>query len=234
MTEVLEIAAGKALFHEGDPADVAYFLVSGKVEVSVQHDGARKVLAVLEANSLVGEMGLIDPAPRMATAIALERTCYRVITASVMSKLCAAAPTLSVHILRSLIRTARLRAGLPAFLSDEAGDRVDRIDDVFLDRRSYRKGETIFEQGDPSKGLYLIQDGEIDIRRIGSNHSLRVYRPGEAFGERGPLDNSPRAASAIALTRATCVFISSERFNEALRSTPPILVGLMRIYIKAY
>jgi CRP-like cAMP-binding protein len=234
MQDVIKIKAGSTLFRQGDHADVAYFVISGRVEVSVTKNGERRVLDVISANTIVGEMGLIDPAPRMATATAIEPTEYRIVTASTLTKLVASAPTLAVHILRSLIRTARLRVGLPAFLQGEGEEKVEKIDDGFLDRRMYKPDEVIFREGDDANGLYLVQSGEIDIRRAGSTESLRVFIPGEVFGERALLDRTPRTADAIALTLSACAFISTDRFNEVLRQTPPILVGLMRIYIKSY
>ncbi len=234
MNDVIKIKAGSTLFRQGDHADVAYFVISGRVEVSVVKQGERKVLDVVSANTIIGEMGLIDPAPRMATATAIEPTEYRIITANALTKLVSSAPTLAVHILRSLIRTARLRVGLPAFLQEEGGEKVEKIDDGFLDRRVYKPSEVIFRQGDEAKGLFLVQSGEVDIRHAGGAESLRVFIAGEVFGERALLDRSPRTADAIALTIASCAFISTDRFNEVLRQTPPILLGLMRIYIKSY
>jgi len=234
MQDVMKIAAGSTLFRQGDHADVAYFVISGRVEVSITKHGERRVLDVISSNTIVGEMGLIDPAPRMATATAIDPTEYRVITAAALSKLVASAPTLTVHILRSLIRTARLRVGLPAFLQGEGEEKVEKIDDGFLDRRVYKPGEVIFREGDQANGLFLVQSGEIDIRHTGSSESLRVFIAGEVFGERALLDRTPRTADAISLTTSACAFISTDRFNEVLRQTPPILVGLMRIYIKAY
>jgi len=232
--DVHKLNAGATLFRQGDHADVAYFVTSGRVEISVIKDGERQVLDVVSANSMIGEMGLIDPAPRMATATAIEPTEFRTITAQALAKMIESAPPLAVHILRSLIRTARLRVGLPAFLGDELSDRISKIDDGFLDRRVFRPGDVIFREGDTANGLFLIQSGEIDIRRAGKSDSLRVFIAGEVFGERALFDKSPRAADAIAITTSACAFISLERFNEIIKQTPPILVGLMRIYIKAY
>ena len=234
MQDVIQIKAGSTLFRQGDHADVAYFVISGRVEISITKNGERRVLDVISSNTIVGEMGLIDPAPRMATATAIEPTEYRVVTAAALSKLVTSAPTLAVHILRSLIRTARLRVGLPAFLQGEGEEKIEKIDDGFLDRRLYKPDEVIFREGDQAKGLFLVQSGEIDIRYAHSPGSLRVFIPGEVFGERALLDRSPRTADAISLTISSCAFISAERFNEVMRQTPPILVGLMRIYIKSY
>jgi putative ABC transport system ATP-binding protein len=64
-------------------------------------------------------------------------------------------------------------------------------------------GEVLFEQGDVSDLVYVVESGEIEIFRVNAADEhvrLTVVPPGGYFGELGPLLNLPRSASA----RATC------------------------------
>ena len=58
------IAAGEYLFREGDPPDCAYVIDSGQIEVSTEKDGRKLVLSHLGAGDLLGEMAVLDDAPR--------------------------------------------------------------------------------------------------------------------------------------------------------------------------
>ncbi len=61
------------LFHAGDAGDGCYFLRAGAVKASVvARDGQERLLAVLGPGSLIGELSLIDSAPRSATIAALK------------------------------------------------------------------------------------------------------------------------------------------------------------------
>ena len=62
------------IFREGDNGDCAYIIESGIVEVSVQKDDCKLVIATLGQGDLIGEMAIIDELPRTATARALEAT----------------------------------------------------------------------------------------------------------------------------------------------------------------
>ncbi len=62
-------------------------------------------------------------------------------------------------------------------------------------------GQVLFEQGDRSDLVYVVEDGEIEIyatRADGSDEVLSVIGPGRYFGELGPMLNLPRSASARA------------------------------------
>ena len=59
-------AAGQTIFSEGDPGDTMYVVVEGEVELLVKG----KPVDHLGAGGVLGEMALLDSAPRTATAVA--------------------------------------------------------------------------------------------------------------------------------------------------------------------
>ena len=61
------IKAGTVIFQEGDKADGLFIIKSGQVGIRL----GNRSLAELNANSIFGEMALIDDAPRSATAVAV-------------------------------------------------------------------------------------------------------------------------------------------------------------------
>ena len=67
-------AAGEMIFHEGDIANCAYLLKSGKVKIETQNDGKQVLLTTILPNQVFGELALLDASPRSATATAIEAT----------------------------------------------------------------------------------------------------------------------------------------------------------------
>jgi CRP-like cAMP-binding protein len=65
----------EVLFHAGDPGEALHFIVSGWVAVYVTTPlGSTATFAILGPGETVGEMALVSPGHRTATAIALEPT----------------------------------------------------------------------------------------------------------------------------------------------------------------
>jgi signal transduction histidine kinase len=64
----LDFAHGDRLFGEGDPGGEAYVITSGEIEIIKQSVGRDVLLAVRHEGDVIGEMSLLEDAPRMATA----------------------------------------------------------------------------------------------------------------------------------------------------------------------
>lgn len=77
---------GDVLLREGDTAAMAYLIESGTVEVSKIADGRRIILNTLGPGAIVGEMALIDRAPRSATVTAIGKTVALVIDQKVFDR----------------------------------------------------------------------------------------------------------------------------------------------------
>jgi putative ABC transport system ATP-binding protein len=78
-------------------------------------------------------------------------------------------------------------------------------------------GTTIFEQGDPSDVVYVIESGAVTILRAladGGEQPLADLGPGQYFGELGPLLGYPRSASARAATDVTLTTYGAREFRQ--------------------
>lgn len=61
--------AGEVIFKEGYPSDNAYIVVDGEVEIYREPPGEEEQhLAFLKAGEMFGEYGVLDDAPRSASA----------------------------------------------------------------------------------------------------------------------------------------------------------------------
>jgi signal transduction histidine kinase len=67
----VHLARGQELFHEGGDGDRAYVLLDGALEITKSSEGRSVLLSVRQdPGELIGEMALVEHAPRMATVSA--------------------------------------------------------------------------------------------------------------------------------------------------------------------
>jgi CRP-like cAMP-binding protein len=94
---------GEVLFHEGDPGDALFVVASGAVKVVVpSEDGEEAILATLRRGDFLGELALLDGAPRSASAIALEATEVLALPRDQFRSLVAAEPAIRDALLTAL------------------------------------------------------------------------------------------------------------------------------------
>ena len=87
-----------------------------------------------------------------------------------------------------------------------------------LTRRSVKKGEVIFEEGEIGQEAYVVAKGKVRIfRRIGDNEeTLGDLGTMEMFGEMSLVDHQPRMASAKALADCELTVISRDDLDRRL------------------
>jgi len=72
---------GEVIFTEGKEGTHAYILKTGKVKITKTiRDTTPRTIATVGQGNIIGEMALIDDAPRAGSAVALEATEAMVIT----------------------------------------------------------------------------------------------------------------------------------------------------------
>jgi CRP/FNR family transcriptional regulator, cyclic AMP receptor protein len=95
--------AGATIFTQGEMRDVMYVVLAG--EVDLQQGG--KTFETASAGTLVGEMAMIDKAPRSATAIAKTDCTLVPIDERRFEFMVSETPSFAVHVMRILVDRLR-------------------------------------------------------------------------------------------------------------------------------
>ena len=69
-SEMVSFQDGDTVMCAGDNADVAYVIMQGAVDILAETDSGPKVVSTLSENQLIGELGLLNNTPRIATLVA--------------------------------------------------------------------------------------------------------------------------------------------------------------------
>lgn len=100
-------------------------------------------------------------------------------------------------------------------------------------RRHYASGSNIIQENDPGDFVFLILSGRVQISKtlepIG-RQVIRVFGPGDFFGEMSILEDKPRSAAATALESAELVLLSKAHFETLLRRFPDVALNILRTF----
>lgn len=102
-----------------------------------------------------------------------------------------------------------------------------------LERKSFKAGETVFEEGDDGDVAYLVLSGEfIAFRHEGETD--RVYSSMGAkniFGELALIRTGRRTLSVRATKDSECVIVTKDVLERVVERADPILRSLMLGYM---
>ena len=88
----------------------------------------------------------------------------------------------------------------------------------------FKKGTVIFHEGDTSKEMYFITEGEIEITKKVHNHetTLVTLTKGHFFGEMSTFVNEPRIATATAKTDSKLLVVQPDAVQSLLKVYPDV------------
>jgi CRP/FNR family cyclic AMP-dependent transcriptional regulator len=102
MSERVGFDPGKLLMRQGDPADAAYLIIEGQVEIVLETPAGQFTVATLGANEIVGDMGILGNVPRAATVRAKDRVIALRISKEPFMRMVREFPSMAVSIMQEL------------------------------------------------------------------------------------------------------------------------------------
>ena len=95
---------------------------------------------------------------------------------------------------------------------------------------SFRNEAVIFRQGDPSRGLYVVERGRVKISASsaeGREIALNLLGPGEVIGEITLVDGGPRTADAIACEPVRLLALDRADLIPFLEQSPALMLRML-------
>ena len=102
----------------------------------------------------------------------------------------------------------------------------------YMTRHTFRRGEVVFYQGDPSGKLYVVEEGWVKLSRetdSGDELLIDVFGPGSIFGEVSIFTNEPRTGTITAIEPVSVTSLSRDSFYRLVQSHPRIALGCLEI-----
>lgn len=211
--------AGDVLVKMGTEGDFFFVLTSGEVEVCIPGpDGSLEAKNVLEKGASFGEIALLFATVRSCTIRAVGQVEVHKVA--------------KVRFLRAfeksnIIQNVNFLQSVKLFEPLKIWD-IARLSQA-LTKKIYSAKEAVISQGEVGDTFYVIVQGTAEA--VVNGKVVYTYQNEGYFGELALLDDSPRAASVVAVTGLTLVCISKTEFQNSLG---PLYMTLREHAAKTY
>lgn len=124
---------------------------------------------------------------------------------------------------------AKLLSKIPIFKNLNKKE-LKTVSDILYDRK-YEAGEAIFLMNQPGAAMFIIKSGRVEIcleTPEGNKTVLAVLDEGNFFGEIALLENSPRSASAFALSNTELLAVFRSDLDKLISKEPFIAAKVMK------
>ena len=92
-------------------------------------------------------------------------------------------------------------------------------------------GERVFDIGDPSDRMYLVESGKVGIALSedpACTEFVKILAQGDCFGEMGLFDDLPRSATAHVVEDAVLLTLERDKLRSLVVGYPELGLGLLR------
>lgn len=209
---------------QGDQGDFFYVVEKGRFDVYVNPAGMTlpgpgglgNKVTTIETGGSFGELALMYNAPRAATVQSAESNC----TLWALDRV-----TFRRILMDSTFQRRRLYEGFleeVTLLSTLTKYERSKIADA-LETQKFPAGTTIIKEGDAGEAFYLLESGEAEAFKAGTENPVKHYKKGDYFGELALLNDAPRAASVVSKTDVKVATLGKDGFQRLLGPVESIM-----------
>jgi CRP/FNR family cyclic AMP-dependent transcriptional regulator len=98
--------------------------------------------------------------------------------------------------------------------------------------KDFNPGDIIFKEGERGEDLYIIIEGEVEIRKstyVSASKTLMLLQKGDIFGEMALIENKARSATAVANTTTKLLVLDKDSFDTVLEHNPDFARKMIKI-----
>ena len=220
-TQVLDLAAGRVLFKQGDTDKRTFYLVAGSVELRSDD----KVVGTVRAGTPEARVALSPSLPRQVPARAATLLQYIVIDSDLLDVLITWDQTGQYEVAE--LRTDGLDVTgdwMTTLLQTKAFHRIPpaNIQAIFMrmQRINYRARDVVIKQGAEGDYFYVVVAGKCTVTRETPLNKegikLAELGPGDSFGEEALIAEAKRNATVVMATDGTLMRLGKTDFQTLL------------------
>jgi CRP/FNR family transcriptional regulator, cyclic AMP receptor protein len=92
---------------------------------------------------------------------------------------------------------------------------------------AYSKGQTIFNEGETGRTMYVVAEGAVEVQVNGE--TIELIEKGGIFGEMALLGSALRSATAVARDETRLLVIDDQFFMHLIQQSPHFSIQVMKV-----
>lgn len=209
-------AKGIKVISQGDVGDFFYVVESGSFEVYVNKsgklesgpDGLGSKVGSVGSGGSFGELALMYNAPRAATVMSTEPSTLWALDRVTFRRILMDSAFQRRRMYEGFLEEVPLLASLTPYERSKIADA--------LETRRFPAGTTIIKEGDIGESFFILESGDAEVYKRGSDQPVTRYKKGDYFGELALLNDKPRAASVVSKTEVKVATLGKNGFQRLL------------------
>lgn len=221
----LNLPKGYVLVEEGASSDHLYVVVKGTLTVSINKGGDSIVVKEIGPNEIIGEVALLLKEKRTATVRTKEPSEVLRINYYTFREMLRTNPKVYAKVRELALNRLKVNQ-FDHYLARFFGIKtLEGIETIEKDVKwmELRKGEILFNAGDPSDMAYIIIQGRLSLEKIaysGEKKRIADKTIGDIVGELEAIADIKRSCSAIAVRDTTLVAIPAKIYTQIQLDNP--------------
>lgn len=216
---------GIKVITQGDVGDYFYVVEKGSFDIYVNPalkvepgpEGMGKRVASIGPGGSFGELALMYNSPRAATVISTEPSTLWALDGITFRRILMDSAFQRRQMYEQFLAEVPLLESLTSYERSKIADA--------LNTQKYPSGHTIITEGDPGESFFILESGEAEVFKKGTDGPIHKYGRGDYFGELALLNDEPRAASVVSVSDIKLATLGKDGFQRLLG---PSVVDLMR------
>ena len=207
---------GIKVIQQGDVGDYFYVVENGSFDIYVNKSGkleagpeglGNKVGTVGPGGSF-GELALMYNAPRAATVVSTEQSTLWALDRVTFRRILMDSAFQRRRMYEGFLEEVPLLASLTPYERSKIADA--------LETKKFPRGTSIITEGDVGESFYILESGEAEVFKRGTDKAVHKYKKGDYFGELALLNDAPRAASVISISEVKVATLGKNGFQRLL------------------
>lgn len=216
-----DIEPGTRIINQDDDGDVLFVVESGTLDCykKFEKGGEEKMVKTVSEGDAFGELALLYNCPRAASVQSRDKCILWQLDRQTFNHIVKDAAAKKRDKYDVFLKNVPLLEGMETYERNQIADA--------LKTESYKAGSVIMQQGDAGEKFYIVEDGQCIAQKTfvegAAAQEVMQYKEGDYFGELALLRNEPRAASVLAKTDCSVLYVDRRTFKKMLGPLEEIL-----------